>query len=83
MTGKKTVRKNRSDGMCPICKVNARTHAYCASCHSMVSGQYRERNNPLIAQRRNIGKWSTQQKGPKKPPTDWREVLRKADEAKS
>lgn len=67
--------------MCPVCKAKpvataaGTPRAYCNDCTNKLSSQRRYKGRT-----KQIHFWTD--RGPKKPPTDWREVLRKADEQK-
>ena len=70
------------EGMCPICKVvpcattKGVRRGYCTDCANRHQAQIRHKKNP---NKYLLGTWKPG-KGEKKPPTDWREVLRKAEE---
>ena len=70
------------EGMCPVCKVVPRAttkggrRGYCTGCALREQSKIRHKKRP---NKYLLGTWK-QGKGDKKPPTDWREALRKAEE---
>lgn len=71
-----------SGGMCSICKVKpakARADGRCPYCNDCENRLQRQRYYNKRATK-NLNRWRSN--GTKKPPTDWREVLRKAEEQK-
>jgi hypothetical protein len=65
--------------MCPVCKTKPSKAGHSGYCNDCENKYQRERYHSQ-KQSRGIGSW--RRRGEKKPPTDWREVLRKAEEQK-
>lgn len=69
--------------MCGVCKLVPRAAGqnYCSNCSSRISSQHQSAKREESKRGHFFG-FSKKSRN-RQPPTDWREVLRKADEAKS